>query len=161
MAKPDFTSVLDMIPDDIEEPKPLPPGDYVTTIKSYVRDKSSQRETPYVEYLTSPAEALENVDEDWLQEYLTKKDGSMKKLSDANIRIRFYDTPDAAFMLRNFLLNDVQLENDGRSIGQLVEAAVNAQVIVSIKHRSQDGRTFINVVGTAPINPPAKKVARR
>jgi len=161
MAKPDFTSVLDMIPDDIEEPKPLPQGDYVTTIKSYVRDKSSQRETPYVEYLTSPVEALENVDEDWLKEYLTKKDGSMKKLSDANIRIRFYDTPDAAFMLRNFLLNDVQLENDGRSVGQLVEAAVNAQVIVSIKHRSQDGRTFINVVGTAPVNPPAKKVARR
>ena len=160
MAKPDFTSVLDMMPDEIERPKPLPPGDYVVTIKSYTQDVA-QTGTKYVEFHTVPVEALPNVDEDWLKEALTKRDGSMKKLSDFTIRVRFYDTPDAAFILKEFLINDVRLEPD-RSIGQLIEAAVNAQVIVSTKHApSRDGRTFTNVVGTAPVEAPQKKVARR
>jgi len=35
-------------------------------------------------------------------------------------------------------------------------------VIVSIKHQSRDGVTFINVTGTSPVTPaPAKKAARR
>ena len=163
MAKPDFTSVLDMSPDDIERPKPLPPGDYVVLIKSYIQDKTSQKETKFIEFNTSPVEALENVDEDWLKEALTKADGSMKKLSDMNIRVRFYDTPEAGYRIKKFLLDDVHLENDGSNIGQMVEAAVNAQVIVSIKHRSVDGDTFIDVKGTAPVNPPerSKKVSRR
>jgi len=162
MAKPDFTSVLDMVPDEIERPKPIPPGDYVCTIKSYIRDKSSKKETPFIEFTCSPVEALQSVDEDWLKQSLTKADGSMKKLSDANIRVRFYDTQDAAFMLRDFLLDSVQLENDGRSISQLIEDAINAQVVLTVKHASFDGRIYINVTGTAPVNEqPRKKVARR
>jgi|SRR5215469_16739010 len=162
MAKPDFTSILDMSFDDIESPKPLPPGDYVVTIKSYIQDKTSQKETKFIEFNTSPVEALPNVDEDWLKECLTKADGSMKKLSDMTIRIRFYDTSEAAYRLKKFLLDDVGLEDDSGSIGQQIEQAINAQVIVSIKHRSVDGDTFIDVKGTAPVNPPAtKKVARR
>jgi hypothetical protein len=157
----DFTSVLDMTPDEIERPKPIPPGDYVVTLKSYARDKSAQKETPYIEFSASPVEALENVDEDWLKEALTKGDGSMKKLSDSTIRIRFYDTVDAGYRLKDFLFDDVQLEDDGSSIGQLVEKAINAQVVVSIKHQSRDGNTFINVTGTAPVNLPEKKKARR
>ena len=162
MAKPDFTSILDMSPDEIERPLPLPAGDYVVTIKNYIQDKTSLKETKFIEFNTSPVEALENVDEDMLKDTLTKADGSMRKLSDMNIRIRFYDTEEAAFRLKKFLLNDVGLENDGSSIGQLIEKAINAQVIVTIKHRSLDGDTFIDVKGTAPVNPPAvKKVARR
>ena len=162
MAKPDFTSVLDMSPDEIERPKPLPPGDYVVTVRSHIQDKTSQKETPFIEFSTSPVEALENVDEDWLREVLTKADGSQKKLSDFTIRVRFYDTPEAAYRLKEFLLDDCQLENDGRSIAQLVDGAVNCQVIVSIKHQSRDGVTFINVTGTSPVTPaPAKKAARR
>ena len=162
MAKPDFTSVLDMSPDEIERPKPLPPGDYVVLIKSHIQDKTSQKETKFIEFNTSPIEALGNVDEDWLKEVLTKPDGSMKKLSDMTLRVRFYDTPEAAYRLKKFLLDDVQLEQEDKSIGQLVEDAINAQVIVSIKHRSVEGDTFIDVKGTSPVNPPErKKVARR
>ena len=160
MAKPDFTSVLDMMPDEIERPKPLPPGDYVVTIKSYSQD-AAQTGTKFIEFHTTPVEALPNVDEDWLKEALTKLDGSMKKLSDFTLRIRFYDTKDAAFMLKEFLINDVQLDPEDRSIGQLVEAATNAQVVATVKHASRDGRTFVNVTGTAPVEAPPKKVARR
>jgi hypothetical protein len=161
MAKPDFTSILDMSPDEIERPKPLPPGDYVVTIKSYIQDKTSQKETKFIEFATAPVEPLGNVDEDWLKEALTKADGGMKKLSDMNIRIRFYDTPEAGYRIKKFLLDDVQLEDDGSSIGQLVEAAINAQVIVNIKHRSVDGDTFVDVKGTSPVNPPERKKAAR
>src|SRR6516225_9209446 len=159
MAKPDFTSVLDMMPDEIERPKPLPPGDYVVTINSYTQDVA-QTGTKFIEFQTTPVEALPNVDEDWLKEALTRVDGSMKKLSDFTLRIRFYDTSEAAFMLKEFLVDDVQLEPD-RSIGQMIEAAKNAQVIATVKHASRDGRTFVNITGTAPVEAPPKKVARR
>jgi hypothetical protein len=161
MAKPDFTSVLDMSPSEIERPKPLPPGDYLVTIKSYIQDKTSRKETPFIEFSTTPVEALGSVDEDWLREALTTAGGGVKKLSDMSIRIRFYDTPDAAYRLKKFLLDDVQLEDDGSSIGQLVEAATNAQVIVNIKHRSLEGDVFIDVTGTSPVNPPERKKAAR
>jgi len=109
-----------------------------------------------------PVEALPNVDEDWLKEALTKRDGSMKKLSDFTLRIRFYDTKDAGFMLKEFLIDDVGLDPGDRSIGQMVEAAVNSQVVVTVKHASRDGRTFVNVTGTAPVEPaPQKKAMRR
>src|SRR6516225_7624531 len=88
MAKPDFTSVLDMMPDEIEAPKPLPPGDYVVTITGHTQDVA-QTGTKYIQFLATPVEALPNVDEDWLKEAMTKLDGSMKKLSDFTLRIRF------------------------------------------------------------------------
>src|SRR6516162_2479430 len=160
MAKPDFTSVLDMMPDEIEQPKPLPPGDYIVTINGHTQDVA-QTGTKFIQFLATPIEALPNVDEDWLKEALTKLDGSMKKLSDFTLRIRFYDTPDAAFMLKEFLIDDVKLDPEDRSIGQMVDAAINAQVIATVKHASRDGRTFVNVTGTAPVEAPPKKVARR
>ena len=161
MAKPDFTSVLDMMPDEIEAPKPLPPGDYVVTITGHTQDVA-QTGTKYIQFLATPVEALPNVDEDWLKEAMTKLDGSMKKLSDFTLRIRFYDTKDAGFMLKEFLIDDVGLDPGDRSIGQMVEAAVNSQVVVTVKHASRDGRTFVNVTGTAPVEPaPQKKAMRR
>ena len=161
MAKPDFTSVLDMSPDEIERPKPLPPGDYVVVIKSHIQDKTSQKETKFIEFNTSPVEALENVDEDHLKEALTKVDGSMKKLQDFTLRIRFWDTPEAAYRLKKFLLEDVQLDPENRTIGQLIDDAVNAQVIVNVKHRSFEGDIFTDVKGTSPVNPPERKRAAR
>jgi hypothetical protein len=162
MAKPDFTSVLDMNPNEIERPKPLPPGGYICIIKDRpVQDKSSQKETPYIEFALHPVEALDNVDEDWLNEALTRANGEKKKLADMVIRARFYDTQEAGYRLKKFLLDDCQLENSG-SIGQIIESAIGCQVIANIKHRSVEGDTFVDLKSTAPVNPPeTKKVAGR
>ena|SRR5215831_5110122 len=163
MAKPDFTSILDQMPDEIERPKPLPPGSYVCVIKErWIEDKSSQKETPYYEFALHPVEALENVDQEWLADTLTSVSGEKKKLSDMIIRARFYDTEAAGFRLKKFLLNDCQLENNG-SIGQIMENTIGCQVIANIKHRSVGDDTFIDLKSTAPVNPPEKaaKVARR
>ena len=157
MAKPSFTSVLDQLPDEIERPKPLPPGDYVVVIKDYIQDKSSLKETKYVEFQTYPTEAMENVDEEWLSDSLTRVGGEKKRLNDVLIRVRFYDTPEAGYRLKKFLLDDVQLDNDGRSIGQLTDAAKGAQVIVHLKHRNVDGEIFVDVKGTSPVNAPTPK----
>src|SRR5215467_3262329 len=139
MAKPEFTSVLDQMPDEIDRPKPLPPGSYVCVIKErYIQDKSSLKETPYVEFALHPVEALENVDEEWLAETLTRANGEKKKLSDMTIRARFYDTPEAGFRLKKFLLDDCQLENNG-SIGQIMDNTIGCQVVANIKHRSVEG----------------------
>jgi hypothetical protein len=161
MAKPEFTSVLDQMPDEIERPKPLPPGSYVCIIKERpVQDKSSQKETPYVEFALHPVEALENVDEDWLNEALTRTNGEKKKLSDMTIRARFYDTSEAGYRLKKFLLEDCQIDSEG-TIGQIIENAIGCQVIANIKHRSVEGDTFVDLKSTAPVNPPEKKIAAR
>lgn len=161
MAKPDITSVLDMMPDEIERPKPLPPGAYVCIIKErYTQDKSPKTETPYFEFALHPVEALENVDEDALNEVLTRANGEKKKLSDMTIRARFYDTRDADYRLKKFLLDDCQLPNDG-SIGQIMENTIGCQVIANIKHTSFNNDTFVDLKSTQPVNPPEKKVASR
>lgn len=163
MAKPDFTSVLDQMPDEIERPKPLPPGSYICLIKDRpVQDKSAQKETPYVEFTLHPIEALETVDPEDLEDALTRANGEKKKLSDMSIRARFYDTADAGWRLKKFLLNDCQLENTG-SIGQIIENVVGCQVVAHIKHRSTGEDVFMDLKGTSPVNAPepVKRTARR
>ena len=162
MGKPDFTSVLDQTPDEIERPRPLPPGGYVCIIKErFTQDKSAQKATPFFEFLLHPVEALENVDEEALEDVLTKANGEKKKLSDMIIRARFFDTPDASWRLKKFLLTDLQLENEG-TMGQIMENATGCQVIANIKHRSFNNDVFVDLVSTAPVSPPEpKKVAAR
>ena len=162
MAKPDFTSILDMTPDEVERPKILPPGGYVCVIKERpISDVSSMKETPYWEFVLHPVEALENVDEDSLADALTRANGEKRKLSDMTIRARFYDTEAAGFRLKKFLLQDCQLEPKG-TFGAIIENIIGCEVIANIKHRSVGDDTFVDLKSTAPVKSLEKaKVATR
>jgi hypothetical protein len=159
MAKPEFTSVLDQMPDEIERPKPLPPGGYICVIRERpIQDVSSVKGTKFIEFALHPVEALDNVNEEWLNETLTRADGEKRKLSEMTIRARFWDTPEAGFRLKKFLLDDCQLENSG-SIGEIVGNAIGCQVIANIKHRSVEGDTFVDLKSTAPVEAPERQKA--
>ncbi len=147
MAKAqNFESILDKPASEIERPKPLPQGTYVCTVKGLPRfDKSSKKQTPFVEFTLQPIEAGEDVDEDDL-----KAIGGFKNKT---IRATYYETEDAIWRLKKFI-EDCGIEiDDGVSLRQLLEETPGKQVAAFIKHQaSDDGQAvYAQLASTAPV----------
>ena len=93
---PNFGSILDRAPSEIEKPKPLPQGSYITQIVGQPRfDKSTKKQTEYVEFTHKLLAAQEDVDEDELKDLGGVKDKVMKNT--------FYLTEGAAWRLKEVL----------------------------------------------------------
>lgn len=75
----EFVSILDQQVNDTDLTiKNLPPGSYVATVQGYKLDKSSKKQTEFVEFTMKIVEAQNDVDEDALDEYLTNADKSRR-----------------------------------------------------------------------------------
>lgn len=149
----EFASILDRPPSEVERPKPLPSGSYKCIITERPRfDKSSKKQTEFVEFALHPLEAGEDVDEDELNKVLTKGDGSVGLLKDKSIRATFYLTEDAMWRLKKFLVDDLLIE-EGDSFREMIDEALNKEVIAYIKHVPSDDGTavFAQLNGTAPV----------
>ena len=93
---PNFGSILDRAPSEIEKPKPLPQGSYITVLVGQPRfDKSAKKQTEFVEFTHKLLAAQEDVDEDELKVLGGVKDKVMKNT--------FYLTEGAAWRLKEFL----------------------------------------------------------
>ena len=153
MANPDFAGILNRQSGDVERPKPLPIGEYLFKIKGLPNfDKSSKKGTPYVEFTCIPIEAQESVDTDDLQESLTRKSGK-KQLQDMVQKLTFYLTDDALFRLKEFMVNDLSIEEGDKTLQAMIDETANAEFIGTIKHTpTNDGKgTFANIGSTAPV----------
>lgn len=140
---PNFGSILDKPTAEIERPKPLPAGHYLFVIPSlYKMDKSTKKGTEYVEFTCKPVQAGEDVDEDALKEY--------GDISEASQRLTYYLTENSIFRLKEFLIDDLGLEDEGK-LRPMLDKTVNAQFIGQVVHEaSQDGRSvFANIKSTA------------
>ena len=141
---PNFGSILDRAPSEIEKPKPLPQGSYITVLVGQPRfDKSAKKQTEFVEFTLKTLAAGEDVDEDALKE--------MGGLGDKTIRATYYLTEDAVFRLDEFHEHcglDITEKASRRARN---EEVVNAQVKAVVKHRSsQDGsQVFAELARTA------------
>jgi hypothetical protein len=152
MANPDFAGILNRQSGEVERPKPLPIGEYVWKIKGLPNyDKSAKKGTPYVEFVCVPLSATDSVDADDLQESLTRKTG-VKQLSDMVQKITFYLTEDALWRLKEFLTNDLQIEEGEKTLQAMIEEAPNSEFIGTIKHTpTNDGKgVFASIGSTAP-----------
>src|SRR4051812_25646574 len=95
-----FGAILDRAPTEVDRPKPLPQGSYTCIVKGTPRfDKSSKKQTEFVEFTLAVQAAGEDVDEDSLKEWMTKSDGTARRLQDATIRATYYITEDALWRL--------------------------------------------------------------
>ncbi len=133
--KPNFASILDESPTEIDRPKPLPPGTYLCRVLSpWTEGKSSKKGTPFVQFTLKPISAEDDVDEDDLQE--------MGGLDNKTLRLTFYLTEDAKFRLDEFHEHcgiDIHKEISRRMRNDEV---INAEVRALVKHRpSDDGQT--------------------
>lgn len=140
-----FGSILSRARADVEKPKPAPIGSYITQIVGQPRfDKSSKKQTDFVEFTHKLISAGEDVDEDELKAYLAGPEGSTpRKLSEITMKNTYYLTETALWRLEEFLKHCEISENDADTVQEGVEATPGKQVGVFVNHEpSQDGESF-------------------
>lgn len=151
MASPNYASLLDKPASLDDRPKTQPQGSYLTIIKGLPRyDKSSKKQTDFVEFTGQILQAGPDVDEDDLAAWLTKADGTVVPITDKTIKLTYYITDGAIFMLNDFL--DHCGTDDSKSRRERIDDTPNAEVVVYIRHEArQDGQGVNARVGkTAP-----------
>ena len=153
-AAPNFSSLLDEAPTTVESPKVLPAGTYHCVVRGSPRyDKSSKKQTPFVEFTLIPQSALEDVDESDLSAWATKASGDVRKLTDAAIKATYYETEDAIFMLDQFHEHcgiDLSVPMSRRNRNEEVQ---NSEVLVVLRHEASDDgqRIFARLARTASV----------
>jgi len=153
MTEATFGAILDKPSSEVERPKPLPAGTYHCIITERPKyDKSTKKQTEFVEFTLHPLHAMEDVDEEALNTALTKVDGSVGVLKDKAIRATFYLTEEALYRLKDFLIDDCQIEEDD-SFRTMIDATLNCEVLAKIKLvPNQDGTGFYTqLTSTAPV----------
>lgn len=148
MTAPNFSSILDDSPTEVARPQPLPAGTYLTRVIGQPRyDKSSKKQTPFVEFTLKLMAAEEDVDADELADALGEK-----SISDRVLPITFYLTEDAVYRLDEFHEHcGLDLENE-ESRRNRNDEVTNAEVRVVVAHEaSQDGsQVFARIRRTLP-----------
>ena len=150
MAQPSFAPILDRAPTEIERPKPLPTGTYTTLIQGQPRyDKSSKKQTEFVEFTHKFLSAGEDVDADALKEAITSPDGTVKNLADVTMRNTFYLTENSVWRLKDFLEDlGYDVSDESQTLRQMCDDTPGKQVGVTIIHEaSQDGKAIFARIG--------------
>jgi hypothetical protein len=142
-----FANILDRAPSEIERPKPLPAGTYRCVVKGLPRyDKSSKKQTDFVEFTLQPTSAEADVDESDLE--------AMGGFANKEIKATYYITEGAAWRLTQFLEHlGFDVESEDATIREMCEQASGSEVFVTMKHRaSQDGKSvFAEIADTARV----------
>ncbi len=93
---PSFGALLDKAPSEVERPKPLPQGSYITVLQGLPRqDKSAKKQTEFYEFTHKLLSAGEDVDEDELK--------AMGGVADKTIKNTYYITEGSLWRLKDFL----------------------------------------------------------
>lgn len=136
-----FGAILDTPASDVEKPKPLPQGFYFTTLVGLPKfDKSSKKQTEYVEFTHKIIQAGEDVDQEELQ--------AMGGIENKTLKSTFYLTENSVWRLKEFLIA-CGIEEGTNSLRQMIESTPNCQVGVHVKHEpSGDGTSVFAKPGS-------------
>lgn len=142
IARPNFSSILDIDDEDVQRPAQAPIGTFLFTVRGLPRaDFSSKKGTEFREYTLVAMQAMDDVDEESLDEFLTMPSGEKRKLSEAPFpKATFYLTDNSLFMLKDFL--DACGVESGGKLRDRIDKANGCQVLGKIKHtprQSGDG----------------------
>lgn len=130
--------ILDRPSNEAEPPKTVPAGNYRCRVQGLPRfDKSSKKQTPFVEFLLVPTAALDDVDETELAE--------AGGLEGKTFKATFYLTDGSEYRLREFLdacgVDDEDDDGNARSHRERIEDSPNCEVLVTMIHEpSADGQ---------------------
>ncbi len=131
MSKVDFRSVLGQKVNEVEKPKPIPPGTYDAIIKNFeLLEKLGKQENPAVRFTFHGFQPGADVDMDQLETA-----GGMEALSRRTMGFLFWLTPDAMWRLKEFLTEVCHLETDNRSFEEVLPETKNVGVKVVIEER--------------------------
>lgn len=147
MAKPataqrtNLSSILSKAPSEVERPKPYPVGSYVTLVQGMPRfDKSSKKQTEFVEFTLKFLAAGEDVDEADL--------ASMGGIKEKTIKATYYLTETALWRLKEFLeACGIDVDN-AESFQAAIEKTPGKQVGIFVTHEAgNDGESIFARVG--------------
>jgi hypothetical protein len=144
-ATPNFSSILDESPTEIDRPKPMPEGTYTFVVGSPRYDKSPKKGTPLVEFIVRPFTAGDDVDTDALDE--------AGGLQGKTLKATFYLTEDAIWRLDEFHQHCGINLMDETSRRIRNDQVLGAQVLGYVKHEtSEDGtQVFAKIKRYAPV----------
>ncbi len=133
--KPNFASILDEAPSEVERPKPLPVGTYLCRVQGTpIYDKTTKKGTDFVQFTLKPIAAEEDVDEDDLE--------AVGGLDNKTLRLKFYLTEDAKFRLDDFHEHCGLDLSEPASRRTRNDEVINSEVRALVKHNpSNDGQT--------------------
>lgn len=141
---PNFGALLDTAPSETERPKPLPQGQYLCVVQGLPKyDKSTKKQTEYVEFTLKPIQVGEDVDQEEL--------AAMGGIADKTIRATFYLTENALWRLKDFLAHCGIDVDEAENYRVAIDETTNQQVVAFIRHvPSDDGEAvFANLGKTA------------
>ena len=136
----DFKKLLSKNMDEVERPRPLPPGTYYGRVTKFTVDVSKEKKTPDVRFFLSVTSAGDGVDADSLNGV---------DLSKKQLRKDYYLTQDADYRLKEFI-KSCGIQVAGRSFESTLPDTTNAPVIMEVTQRgATDGSgEFYNDVNT-------------
>lgn len=153
----DFSSILNKRVEDIESPKPLPPGTYRGIIASVPtegrpfnrkNEDGSTTEVPTLEVPIAIQEPTAGVDEDLLAKAgLRRRDGKPREVS-----MRYFVEEESLYKLKTLIKScGVEAETLGEGLKSLAGAEVLVDLAVQIdqKDPEQQYQRVQRVVGTA------------
>lgn len=143
-AKPTFASILDAPAQDFVAPPPIPVGSYVAIVSGLPRiDKSSKKQTEFVEFTLNIQSALDDVDQEELK--------AMGGIAGTTIKDTYYITEKSAYRLRE-TLEHMGIETEGKAFRPMLDETPGKQYVIVIGHEpTDDGRIFSRVKRTAPV----------
>lgn len=138
-ARPNFSNILDTPSNEVERPKPMPQGTYLGVIFGLPRqDKSSKKQTEFVEFTYRFMEAGEDVDEEALAD--------VGGLAEKTIKDTYYLTEASLWRLKD-MLNNVGAGDDDMTLRARLEETQGKTVKFVVKHEaSQDGQSIFHRV---------------
>ena len=142
---PNFGAILDKPTAEVNRPPAFPQGSYVAVVQGLPKfDKSSKKQTEYVEFEMKPLQALDDVDEEALKAF--------GPLGESTLRLTFYLTEKSAYRLKEFIINDLQIEEQ-ETLRPMIDETPGQQCVIHVKHTaSDDGKgVYANISSTAPV----------
>lgn len=140
-----FNDLLSTKVDEAEKPKPLPTGSYIfaISVEDPKLDVSSQKQTPFVEFLCKPMNPLDDVDPNLLNQ--------VKNWREKVLRLPFYLTDDAKYRLKDFM-DKVGVAHQGRTFGECLPELKGKAFKATIKHEiSQKSKEPFAVIDDSSI----------
>jgi hypothetical protein len=138
---PTFEEIANMPAADIKPPPLLPPGTYLVGIIGIPElVKSTQKQTDGVAFKLKFFQARDDVDRTALAATL---EGGGRALTDCEMTDTFWVTDKSAFMLKNFLVDAVGID-DGKGkkpLKQMWTEAAGQQFLAHIRHRPRTDGT--------------------
>lgn len=144
-----ISDILNRPAEDVEAPKPLPPGSYNCIVKGLPEQgESSKKKTPYLRFSFQIISARDDVEEDAIAEYETGKDGEKTPIVGKIMTSDYYLTNDALFMLTD-MLEALGIDfSGGKSVSAAIDESPNTECVIFVKHEpSQDGKRFYARIG--------------